>query len=174
MSPGAPRAGLGRQVLTISSGLGPIEARSFVAALAHELEGALVRAGARVVERRLTSASRAASVRAPPRSIDLVFEGGDASGWVGTHALVEPSERRARRTRKRWFVGVTLRTESALGGPTRVAVADLEISFCRARGPGGQHVNRTESAVRVRHRPSGVVVRVEEERARGQNLARAV
>lgn len=189
----APRAArTPRTVLTVSSGLGPIEARRFVAALAHELERALVRSGARVVERRVTGVRgfggvggvpSEASVTSPPRSVDLVFEGGDASPWIGTHALLEPSEgraRRGRRARKRWFVGVTLREEQA-GDPGRVtsgispvSPGDLEIRYCRARGPGGQHVNRTESAVRVRHRPTGLVVRVEDERARARNLAVAI
>lgn len=169
-----------RKVLTISSGLGPIEARRFVARLAHELECALLLEGARIVDRRLSGGAGGASVTSPPRSVDLVFVGADAQRWVGTHALVERSDRRARRSRKRWFVGVTLRTEgeadlAARGARSaRVSPAEVEIRFCRSRGPGGQHVNRTESAVRARHLPSGVVVRAEEERSRGQNLALAM
>ncbi len=163
-----------RQVLTLSSGLGPIEARGFVAELADALEQALRREGARVLARRVSG------VAAAPRSIDLVFDGGDATRWVGTHALVERSERRAPRGRKRWFVGVSLAAEraeatpSASSNPERAAPGDVEIRFCRARGPGGQHVNRTESAVRARHLPTGIAVRVEDERSRGQNLAVAL
>lgn len=181
MSPPHARAAL--TALTISAGLGPIEARSFVAALAHALESALVLGGARIVERRVSGVARGSggpSVTSPPRSVDLVFEGGDARRWIGTHALVERSERRARSARKRWFVGVTLRDEQpksparATPVPSRGSPGDLEIRYCRARGPGGQHVNRTESAVRVRHLPTGLVVRVEDERSRGRNLAVAM
>ncbi len=48
---------------------------------------------------------------------------------------------------------------------------DLEVTFFRAGGPGGQHRNKTETGVRVKHIPTGIAVTASERRSRAQNLA---
>ena len=68
-------------------------------------------------------------------------------------------------------------TVAVLQEPTPLQVRmddrDLEWQTCRASGSGGQKVNKTESAVQLRHVPSGLMVRVETERSQHQNRATA-
>jgi peptide chain release factor len=92
---------------------------------------------------------------------------------IGTHVLVQPSPHRGKRSRKRWYAGVSLAQHMA-ADTMEIDPSDVVFETCRASGSGGQHVNKTESAVRVLHRPSGLRVRVESERSQHQNKHRAL
>lgn len=84
---------------------------------------------------------------------------------------VPPNERRGRVHSSTVTVAV-LREPS----PTEVQIADrdIEIATCRGSGAGGQHRNKTDSAVIVKHLPTGLVVRCESERSQAQNKASAL
>ena len=112
-----------------------------------------------------------------PASAVLVLHGAGAEHlartWAGTIQWVSPSPVRLHHKRKNWFVGVL-----DLGPPPEVAQGispgEVRIETLRAGGPGGQHQNKTESAVRAVHLPTGLVVVAREERSQARNKALAL
>jgi peptide chain release factor len=86
--------------------------------------------------------------------------------WKGTVLWVARSPFRPNCKRKNWFVGMDVFEIPAAPNWTE---SDLKFETMRASGPGGQHVNKTESAVRVTHRPSGISATAREERSQNAN-----
>jgi peptide chain release factor 2/peptide chain release factor len=159
-------------VLQVSAGVGPPPARRFAAKLAAHLEALAMERG--LVVREIVQRGDDAE----PRSIAIVLAG-DApllvADQLGTHALVARAAERGKASRKRWFVGVSLHPlEDEARGTVAIDPRDLEVTATTAPGPGGQHVNKTATAVRVHHRPSGITVRVADERSQRTNLKRAI
>jgi len=82
-------------------------------------------------------------------------------------------------TEKRGRVHTSTVTVAVLAEPDDVALPridprDLEVSTCRASGSGGQHIQKTDSAVQIRHLPTGLMVRCETERSQSYNRATAL
>lgn len=95
-----------------------------------------------------------------------------AAGWTGTVQWTCASPLRPRWPRKNWFIGIERLRPPAPG--EALQLGDLRFEAMRASGPGGQHVNKTESAVRLTHLPTGIAVVAREERSQHRNRALAL
>ena len=161
-----------RNIIVISSGYGPIEVRQFVARLAERIESVCEEVGL-LIEEVVVHGDEDA-----PGSVEL-FVCGDSvvlTNEFGTHALVARSENRGKDARKRWYASVSCHEAPALVQEVDLAIdpREIEITAMRASGPGGQNVNKTSTAVRIRHLPTGLVVRAADERSQKANMRRAL
>ncbi|MDQ0470273.1 peptide chain release factor H [Labrys wisconsinensis] len=155
-------------VLMVTAGRGPAECRVVVARVARRLAEEAAAAGLSVALDLGEADEAAASV--------LVALGGEgapafAAGWTGTVLWVDEALRGGR-ARRNWYVGVHRLAKPARTAP--LSDADVRYEAMRAGGPGGQHQNVTESAVRAVHVPTGLSAIAREGRSQHQNRKQAL
>lgn len=158
--------------LLLTSGRGPAECRIALAGIVQRLLDAARDAGLDAD----TAFGKAPDAHGPGSMVVSLHGDGAAAfatGWTGTAQWIAPSPIRPHHKRKNWFVGI-IDLGPARAAPRPLLASDVRFETFGAGGPGGQHQNKTEAAVRATHVPTGLSVAARNERSQHRNKALAL
>lgn len=165
--------------MQITAGQGPRECGWVVTRLSNIITHAAAKAGLSVEWMESQAFDKAphkqdATGAAIYRSVILRIEGIDTARftqtWQGSILWQGESPYRSGHKRRNWFVGVNTFQLPAISEPGEAELLTrIKMETMRASGAGGQHINKTNSAVRITHLPTGIQVRMDSERSQHKN-----
>lgn len=155
-----------KKIILITSGRGPVECSRVVA----KVQELLIKQARKDSYTISVLESIKGDLKGTLLSTTLLIEGKDLTefhkDWDGTIQWISRSPYRPMNKRKNWFIGISF---FDIKDELKFNLRDIEITTCRSSGNGGQSVNTTNSAVRVKHIPTGIQVQAMDTRAMLEN-----